>query len=230
MATAENILQQKAAQSDAPAVPVQPPVPVQSAAPQPDDDSTQSVSDEDAVSGESVNLQRAYSKLNSAIAALFDSLGVRRTATIPHVAGENMTQHLQAIGSVLPAIGGVTANLLTATHTKHDPNGGATIAHPAAKLRSTTIPKNSEPAKAAVAACRNFVNKAAFLLGDDDPTVKIAKSQLDLIGKFGMANMTGFDSGVALLSVPGPLIQAIAKAHSGTKDGGHAPHLRAPRK
>jgi hypothetical protein len=201
----------------------------QQSAPDTDDASNGSVlSDEDTVSGESVNLARAYSRLNGAIAALFDSLGIRRSATIPHIDGQSMSDHIQAIGAVLPSVGGVTNNMLTATHSKHDPNGGATIAHPAAKLRETTIPKNYEPAKAAVAACRNFVNKAAFLLGDDT-VVKTAKSQLDLIGKFNMSGMTAFDCGVALLSVPSPIIAEIARAHSGTKDSGHAPHLRAPK-
>jgi hypothetical protein len=48
--------------------------------------------DETAVAGEGQNLQRAYSRLHSSITALFDGLGVRRTATIPHVAGEQMNE------------------------------------------------------------------------------------------------------------------------------------------
>src|SRR6266404_3055082 len=57
--------------------------------PAPDAQNDSAVSDEAAVSGESVNLQRAYSKLNSAIAAMLDGLGIRRASTISHVAGES---------------------------------------------------------------------------------------------------------------------------------------------
>jgi hypothetical protein len=216
MATTPNPIQQDAPQTTAPA----------------QDDSTQPdsiLSDENAVEGESANLQRGYSKLNCAIAELFDGLGVRRSATIPHIAGENLAQHLDAISNVLPTIGGVTANLLTATHTKHDQNGGATIAHPAPKLREAIIPKNSEAAKAAIAAERSFISKCAFLLGDDDSAVKIAKSQIDLIGKSDLAGMTAFDAGVGLLSIPGPLIQKVAQMHDQTKEGGMHPKLRAPK-
>ena len=175
-----------------------------------------------------VNLQKAYSKLNSSIVELFDGLGIHRAATIPHVDGQTMADHIQAIGQVLPTIGGVTANFLTATHTKHDPKGGSTVAHSADTLRSTIIPKDNEQAHAAVMAAKAFASDAASLLGDDDPTVKVAKGQLDLFGKNDMAGMSAFDAGAALLSVPGPLIQSIARAHSGTKAGGHSPQLRAP--
>jgi hypothetical protein len=185
--------------------------------------------DESAVSGEPVNIQRAYSKLNSAIAEMCDSLGVRRSATCPHQEGQSMADHIGDVGQVLQTIGGVSANLLVATHTKHSATGGETVAYPAAKLRETIIPKDSVESKKAIAACRSFVSKVASLVGDDDSIVKIGKSQISMIGKNDGENMSAFDLAAALLSIPGPLIQLVARLHSGTKDGGHAPHLRAPK-
>src|ERR1700680_1093034 len=188
--------------------------------PEQDADSTNLPDDENAVAGEGVTLQRAYSKLNSAVTALFDGLGVRRSATVAHVAGESMSDHIDAVSKVLPTIGGVTANLSTATHTKHDPNGGATVLHPADKLRSTIVPKDNDLAKAAINACRSFVNKVESLV-DETPEVKMAKSQLALISKQDGAGMSSFDLGAALLSVPGPLIQLVARLHSTRKHGAH---------
>jgi hypothetical protein len=187
------------------------------------------MSDEEAVAGESVNLQRTYSRLHSAITALFDGMGVRRTATIPHIAGEQMSDHIDAVSKVLPTIGGVTANLLTASHTKHSATGGETVAHSADKLRQAIVPKDSADAKAAIQACKNFVNKVASLVGDEDPAVKIAKSQLSMIGRHEGQGMTAYDLAASLLSVPTPLIHIVARLHSGNKQDGHAPHLRAPK-
>jgi len=144
------------------------------------------------------------------------------------VKGEQMHEHIAAVGKVLPTIGGVTTNFLTATHTQHDPNGGATVAHPSHKLREAIVPKDSVEAKAAISACRNFVNKVASLLGNEDPAVQKAKSQVALIGHSEGQGMTAFDLGAGLISIPGPLIQKLARLHSGTKDGGHSPSRRAP--
>jgi hypothetical protein len=196
----------------------------------PDDDAeatTAGAADEEDAAGTGVNLQKAYSKLNSSITALFDGLGVRRSATIPHVKGEQMHEHIGAIAKVLPSIGGVTANFLTATHTQHDPTGGATVAHPSHKLREAIIPQDSKEAKGAISAVRTFVNKVGSLVGET-PEVQKAKSQVQLIATHDMAGMTAFDAGAALISIPHPLIQLVARMHSGTKPGGHAPHLRAP--
>jgi hypothetical protein len=206
----------------------------QSAAPQQgadtqDNGNSSVLSDESAVEGESINLQRAYSKLNSAITALFDGLGVQRAATVAHVEGQSMSDHMQDVGKVLSTIGGVTANLLTATHTKHDPNGGATVAYPAHKLRETEVPADSDVARKAIDACRSFVSKCTALLGNDDPAVKTAKSQLDLVGRHDGEGMTSFDLGAALLSVPGPLIQKISRLHSEYKHGRVHPILTAPK-
>jgi hypothetical protein len=186
------------------------------------------VSDEENVSGEGVNLQRAYSKLNSAISAMLDGLGIRRASTIPHVAGQSMSDHIGAVGDAVAQVGGISNNLLVATHTKHSSTGGETIAYPSGKLRETIIPQKSEEAKAAINACKNFVAKVESLVGET-PEVKTAKSQLALIGKNDMAGMTSFDASAALLSVPSPLIQLVAQKHDSTKDGGLHPMLRGPK-
>jgi len=183
---------------------------------------------ENAVAGESVNLQRAYSKLHTAITALFDGMGIRRSATISHIAGEKMSDHIDAVSKVLPTIGGVTSNLLTASHTKHSATGGETVAHSADKLRQAIVPKDSAEAKAAIQACRNFVSKCESLIGET-PEITVAKSQLSMIGRHEGQGMTAYDLGAALLSVPTPLVQLIARLHSGNKQDGHAPHLRAPK-
>jgi hypothetical protein len=193
----------------------------------PDAGNVSAVSDSGAVEGAGVNLQKSYSHLNSAVANLFDESGIRRNATISHVSGQSMADHIQDVGKILPGLGGITANVLTSTHTKHDPNGGATISHPAHKLRETLIPKDSEPAKDAVSSAKSFVNQAASLLGEDDPAVKLAKAQLQLVSTRDMAGMSLFDAGAALLGVPGPLIQKIARLHSMTHPDGPSPQLRA---
>jgi mevalonate kinase len=153
--------------------------------PAPDGQDDSSLPDnETAVSGEPVNIQRAFSKLNSAIAEMCDSLGVRRSATCPHQEGQSMADHIQDVGQVLSTIGGVTANLLIATHTKHSSTGGETVAYSANKLRETIIPKDAAEVKAAINACRSFVSKVASLVGGP-PEVKTAQSQIKMVGKNG---------------------------------------------
>ena len=200
-----------------------PTIPTQSAEQQ--DDSNRP--DEDAVAG-SVNLHRAFSRLNEAIAALFDGLGVKRSATIPHIEGQPMADHLADVSQVLQQTGGMTSNLVTSTHSKHGPNGGVTVAHPAQKLRETIIPNDDPKAIKAIDACKSFVSKVESLIGET-PEVKLAKSQLARVGKHHGSGMSAADLGVALLNIPTQVIQAVARAHSGTKDGGHGPQLRAPK-
>jgi hypothetical protein len=132
------------------------------------------------------------------------------------------------VGHTLATIGGVTANLLTASHTKHSPTGGETVAHSSDKLRQTLIPPKSEEAKAAIAACKSFVSKVESLVGETSE-VKTAKSQISLIGKNEGTGMTAFDLGAALLSVPGPLIALLARRHSEVKHGRVHPLLTGPK-
>jgi hypothetical protein len=185
--------------------------------------------DENAVAGEGVNLQRAYSKLNAAVRSLFDGLGISRSATCPHQSGQSMADHLSEIGQVMASHGQITGSIMTATHSVHADDGGSTVGHPNQPLLATKIPKDSAEAKAAIAACRSLVNKVASLIGKEDPSVKLADSQLQLISRNQMAGMSAFDAGVALLNIPGPMIQSLARAHNFVKHGEHVVHITGPK-
>lgn len=189
-------------------------------------DSTE-VSDE-AVAGK-VNLLKQYSKLNAAITAMFDGLGVRRSMSMPHQAGQDMAGHINDVGAALQKIGGLTTNFITATHTQHDPKGGVTVAHPSEKLRSTIIPKDSELAKNAVQACKTLVSKIAGLLPDNPPEILRAKSQIALVAKEEMSGMNLFDAGVFLLAIVHPLFQLLARRHQFVKHGADHPTLTGPK-
>jgi hypothetical protein len=219
--------------------------PQQSSQPQPDDNAQQpapagAASDSDSDTGASteaedeaiagkVNLMKLYSKMNVAVTDLFDSLGVRRSLTLPHQNGQDMASHITDVGQAIQAVGGITANMITATHTKHDPKGGATVAHPSEQLRQTIIPKNFLLAQKAVDACRTLVNKIASLVPDETPEVLRAKSVVALLDRHDMAGMSAFDAGVTLIAVTHPLFKLLARQHSFVKHGptGH-PRLTAP--
>ena len=73
------------------------------------------------------------------------------------------------------------------------------------------------------------MNKISALVGDSDTSVKLAKSQLALIGQHNGSGMSVADLMIALINLVGPPINSVARAHSGTKEGGHSPQLRAPK-
>jgi hypothetical protein len=184
---------------------------------------------EEAITGESVNLKKSYSRLNSAICDLFDGLGIKRSLSSPHQDGQSMDQHITSVGEQLQKVGGATKNFISATHSiHHGGKGGMTVAHPVDKLHETVIPVNNEDAKKAVSAAKTFVRQSAFLLGDD-PVIKTAKSQLELIGKHDMSGMSAFDAGASLLAMTGPIVQKIARLHSETKHGERVIHLTPPK-
>ncbi len=224
---AQQTLDAKASQSSAPPQPAAP-APQQNApaAPQADDDAGNDAESDEAVAG-SVNLLKLYSRLNGAITELFDSLGVKRSATFPHH-GQSMADHITDVGSQLMKHGGITKNLVTATHTRHDPKGGATVAHPSEQLRQTIIPTDFEPAQKAVAICKTLVNKIADLV-PGEPAAEQAKSQIKLIGQRDLAGMTAFDAGAALIAIIHPLFLLLARRHNLYKHGEHVAHLTGPR-
>jgi hypothetical protein len=235
MASTPELPQNPAQQDPSQAAPAQ----AQAPAPQPQqsDDATAStgaqVSDASLPndgSKASINLHRAFSRLQERITKIADELGVRRSLTLPHVKTQSMDEHIQSIGDALKDRGGLTANLLSASHSKYGENGGVTVAHPADKLRNTVIPKDSAPAKAAISAAKSFIADAAKLLGDDDKTIQVAKSQVGLISKHDGEGMTVVDLMIALQNIPFPVIQSIARGHSGTKEGGHSAKRRPPQK
>lgn len=193
-------------------------------------------SDEDAASEGGVNLAKAYSRLNEKVIDLLDGLGIRRSATFPHIKGQSMADHIQTVDAKLQESGGLTKNFVSATHSVHGPNGGVTTAHPSDKMRNVIVPKDFEPAKDAINACKALVNKAASIMPakeqhrDDSPTAVIdtAKNQLALIGKQQGAGMTAMDLAGALIAIPSPVIQTISRLHSSVKNNGHHPMLTAP--
>jgi hypothetical protein len=195
---------------------------------QDDSDAVNGDSSSDESTAASVNLLKLYSRLNAAICDLFDSLGVKRSLTLPHLVGQSLADHINDVGTAMRKGGhSITSSLITATHTRHDPKGGATVAHPAEKLRQTIIPKKFQPAIDAVAACRTLINRATALV-PDEPAAKQAKSQIAIIGQNELSGMTAFDAGAALVAIVHPLFQALARRAQFVKHGEHHPTLTGP--
>jgi hypothetical protein len=213
------------AKSQATAAPAQPaPQPATPAAAPAQDDSKGPDEAKDEAAAETVNLAKQYSRVNAALIALLDGLAVKRSATLPHIKSQSMSDHTNAIGQILPTIGGGAANLILYTHTVHGGDGGKTVLYPTEKLRTTIIPKNSELAKDAIAAERALLNDLDFLIGDHaaagKPQIEQAKSQLKLIGTRDGAGMNLFDFAAALIAIPSKLLQTTARLHSIAKHGG----------
>jgi hypothetical protein len=181
---------------------------------------------------DSTNLQKSYSMLNEKLIKLFDESGVRRSFTVPYVEGQATDEHVNSVGRVALDAGGLSNNLvLTAHHSNGKGFGsgdGHTTGHPAESLRNTIIPKDDEHAKAAIDAAQKHLNNMEKLLGKDDPTIQTAQGQLSMVKKTDGVGMNLLDFGVMMTQIMFKPMQAIARAHSGTKEGGHAPHLRAP--
>jgi len=183
---------------------------------------------------DSVSLQRDYSRLNECLIALYDGSGVKRTATVPYIDQQEMSDHIAAVDAALKQSGGLTANVVsTAHHSKGKGWGsseGHTVGHPSQKLRDTIIPKDDEKAKDAIDAAQKLLNDVKKLLGDKEPTVLTAQGLLDLVKPTSGQGMNLLDFGALLQHLVNKPILAVARAHNGTKEGGHAPHLRAPGK
>jgi len=225
---AQTALASKAAQSDSTQQPAPDDTPQQSAVPAQDDTqdagSGATLSDEPAA--QTVNLCKAYSKLQEALTKLADGSGVRRTVTIPYVDGEPMQSHIQAVSQAIIPAGGLTANLLTSYHHAGGKGwgsgDGSTQAWNAEKLRQTIIPKKSELAKDAVDATRSFISKLEFLLGKDESTIKTAKAQLQIVGSQDLAGMNVADAMAALINLVHQPLQKVAQRHQLAQHGGEA--------
>lgn len=180
----------------------------------------------------SVNLQKSYSALNEHLAKQFDEAGVRRSFTVPYVDGQDTAVHIQSVGQAASQSGGMANNLITSSHHSsgkgYGSGDGHTVGHPTHGLRNTVIPKDDEHAKDTIASAQKYLNDVASLVGDDNPSVKTANSQLALVKKTEGAGMNLFDFGVMMLQIMHAPTQEIARAHSGAKAGGHAPQLRSP--
>lgn len=180
---------------------------------------------------ETVNLKKSFSSLNEKLAKLFDESGIRRTFTVPYIEGQQMSEHIGAVGAAAEQSGGLVNSLVTTSHASTGKGWGSgdgqTTGHPAEKLRTTIIPKGDEHAKAVIDAAQKHMSNLKFLLGDEDPTIQTSQNQLNLVKKAGGAGMNLLDFGVMMNQIFVRPNQAVARAHSGTKDGGHAPQLRA---
>lgn len=181
---------------------------------------------------ETVNVQKSLSALNEKLIKLFDESGVKRSFSVPYIDGQETHDHITAVAQAASQTGGFTKNLITTAHHSggkgYGTGDGHTVAHPADKLRSTIIPKDDERAKAAIAAAQKHLNNLAFLLGDDDPTVKTANGQLALVKKTDGAGMNLLDFGVMLIQAMFRPTQTFAREHQGGKPGGHSPKMSGP--
>jgi hypothetical protein len=179
-----------------------------------------------------VNLKKSFARVQESLAALADNLGVTRSFTCPFVDGQPTAEHVKSVGQIAATVGGLTGNLLTSGHRSggrgFGSGDGQTIGHPVQKLKETIIPKNDESAKAAISAAQRYLSQVGSLLGEKDQSVQVAQSQLDLVKPTNAAGMTAFDFIVLVQQVLFTPTQAISRAHSGTKPGGHAPQFRAP--
>ncbi len=179
-----------------------------------------------------VNLKKNYSSLNERLAKLFDESGVRRSFTVPYILGQLPAEHINAVGVAAQQNGGLTGNLVTSGHHAdgkgYGSGDGKTAGHPVEQLRQTIIPKDDKNAQAVIESAQKNITDFKFLLGENDPTVQTAQGHLNLVKKTLGAGMSLFDFGVLMIQMMAKPIQAVAQAHSGTKEGGHAAHLRAP--
>jgi len=179
-----------------------------------------------------VNIKKDYSALNERLAKLFDESGVRRSFTVPYIEGQMPAEHINAVGDAASQNGGLTENILTSGHHAdgkgYGSGDGKTVGHPAEKLRQTIIPAEDENAQSVIEAAQKLINDFKFLLGDDDPTVQTAQGQLNLVKRTNGSGMSLFDFGVLMIQMMYKPVQAVARAHNGTKAGGHTNHLRGP--
>jgi len=181
---------------------------------------------------DTVDLKKLYSKLNESLIKLNDESGVHRTLTVPYVDGQAMSDHINAVSQAVAQSGGMTNNILSTSHHSTGKGWGSgdghTVAHPVQKLRETNIPKGDENAKAVIDAASAYLNAAGKLLGADDQTVKQSKGQLEFVKKTDGQGMTLLDFNIFMTGITAAPTQAVARAHSGSKDGGHHPLRRPP--
>ena len=189
---------------------------------------------------ERINVQKSFSAVNESMVRLFDESGVRRTFTVPYIEGQEMADHVKSVSDAAKQAGGLGANLITTAHHSdgkgYGSGDGHTVAHGAENLRNAIVPKDDKNAKAVIAAAQTHLNNVGKLIGDDNPAVKTANNQLNLVKKTDAAGMNLFDVGVFITQILHPVNQAIAQAHdAGMPDGpsaklrGHGGHGAAPK-
>jgi hypothetical protein len=189
------------------------------------------VSDESASANAPAGIHRAFSALNEKIIKMLDENGCKRAFTVPY-ADAPMAKHIADVGTVAASAGGLGNNILVTAHHStgagFGSSDGHTVGYNADALRSTILPSGDTSAKAAIDACKSLITKVSKLIGEYIPEVKTAKSQLELVGRAGGRGMNLCDLAVVLLQIPGPALQALARAYSETHDGGASSQLRGP--
>jgi hypothetical protein len=182
-----------------------------------------------------VNLQKLYSRVNEALTKLFDESGVRRSFTVPYVEQEPMAQHVSTVGKVALRNGGLTKNLVTTMHHSGGKGWGTgdgeTVGHPAHNLKTTVVPKDDENAKAVIDSAQKYLNAIGSFVGEKEPAIQTANSQLSIVKKTNGAGMNLLDFGTLIQQVLHGPTQIIARAHHNAKpEGGAAnPGLLPPR-
>ena len=179
-----------------------------------------------------ISIQDSYSNLNEKLAKQFDGSGVRRSFTLPYVDKQSMADHVNAVAQAAAQSGGLTGNMITSAHHSGGKGWGSaegeTVGHPTEKLRMTIIPKDDKLAKASLAAAQKHIDNIKALIGDKNPAVATAQSQLNLVKRTNGAGMNLFDFGGMLTQIMLKPMQALARAHDATKPGGIHPLLRPP--
>lgn len=187
----------------------------------------------DGTDGEPVNIHKAFAAVQENLIKLFDELGIKRNLTVPYIEGGDMASHLDAVSQAAAQAGGLTKTLIASHHHTSGKGFGTgeghSVGYNSERLRETLIPADDKNAKKLLASAKSLVSKAESLLGPEENAVKIAKAQLNVMGKHDLAGMNAMDVGVAIQNLFVPVLQALARAHNGTKSNAHHPKLTGPR-
>lgn len=170
------------------------------------------------------NLHRLVSNVNESLTKLFDELGVQRSFVVPYVDGQDSSEHVSTVSKTAARVGGLGKNFITTMHHSTGKGWGTgegrTVGHPAHALRNTVIPKDDPNAKSVIDAAQKYLNAIASLMGDDEPTVKKAQAQLNLVKKTEGSGMNLLDFGTFIIHNMTMPTQSVARAHHLKKPGG----------
>jgi hypothetical protein len=168
-----------------------------------------------------INLHTSVAQVNENLVRLNDSLGVRRAFSTPFVDGAGMDEHIKTVGAAADQHGGLMKVLISSYHHEKGKGWGSgegeTVGHPVEKLNTTLIPKDFAPAIKVIGAVRTLVTKAASIVGDKDPAITRARSQLGLLSAANGAQMNLFDFDSFMQFIVFPVIQSVSRVHSRVK-------------
>jgi hypothetical protein len=173
------------------------------------------------------NIKRDYGVLNEKLIALFDGSGVKRSFTVPYVAGQETGDHVQAVGKAATQVGGFAKNVMMSAHAhssgaKYGDGNGQTVGHPADKLRSTIIPKNDEKATAVIVAAQKLLKDLESVTPKNEKAhSQTAMNQLGVVKKTNGEGMNLLDFGVFMINLAFLPLQALARAHARVHPSGN---------